>query len=226
MFSQVILLLSPLGKEHAKSQLFHTKIVLEGNIKGRGMIFLLRQHTTLYLPLPDQFHRKYHFCLDIPRQNGTFFHYIFFWSMRLRQSQSLGGLFLWRGKKNGTNQIMWKTQCLYHTLPSAMPKQPIHHQCISKYNHSWTNTEENKGMQGIARHPDSLSCGQECCEKEPQGWWRAWKGKSWGEPAAPEWAASASPTDLWQEGASLSQAAVLFLSLSPISVCACDLASN
>jgi len=45
---------------HAKSELFHTKIVLDGNIKGRGMMFLLRQYTILYLPLPDQLHRKHY----------------------------------------------------------------------------------------------------------------------------------------------------------------------
>lgn len=52
-----------------KSQPFHTKIVLGGNTKGRGIMFLLKQLTTLYLPLPDQFHRKYYLYLS---QNGTF----------------------------------------------------------------------------------------------------------------------------------------------------------
>lgn len=94
-----------------------------------------------------------------PKQNVFPF---FFWPMWLRQSQSHSGLFLLRGKKNAINQIMWKTQCLYHTLPSAMSKQPIHHQCVSKYTHSWTNTEENKEMQGITRQPDSLPCGSAC----------------------------------------------------------------
>lgn len=51
----------------------------------------------------------------------------FFWPMSLRQFQSHSGLFLLRGKKNGINQIMWKTQCLYHTLLSVVSKQPIHH---------------------------------------------------------------------------------------------------
>lgn len=145
----------------------------------------------------------------------------FFWPIWLRQSQSYSGLFLLRGKKNGINQIMWKTQCLYHTFPSAMPKQPIHHQCVSKYTHSWTNTEENKGcreLQGIlVRSCVGQPMAQACCGEEPWGWWWAseLKGRSWGEPAAPEWAASACPTDLGQECASLSRVAVLFLSLSP-----------
>lgn len=38
MFAQVILFLSPLGKDHTELQLFHTKIILDGNIKGRGIV--------------------------------------------------------------------------------------------------------------------------------------------------------------------------------------------
>lgn len=70
MFSQVILPLSPSGKELAKSQLFHTKIVLDGNIKGRGIMFLLSQNTTFCLPLPERLHRKHQLCVDIPNQNA------------------------------------------------------------------------------------------------------------------------------------------------------------
>lgn len=63
MFSQVYSL-SPWEKNMQKSQPFHTKIVLDGNIKGRGLMFLLKQLTTLYLPLPDRFHRKYYLYLS------------------------------------------------------------------------------------------------------------------------------------------------------------------
>lgn len=111
------------------------------------------QHFNYFLP--DQLHRKYCSCLDIQSQNGKLFFY-FSWPVWLGQYQSHSGLFQLRRKKTGINQIMWKTQCLHHNLPSAKSKQPIPHQWVSKYTHSWTNTEENKGMQGISRHPGWL----------------------------------------------------------------------
>lgn len=146
------------------------------------------------------------------------------WPVWLGQSQSHSGLFQLKGMKTGINQIMWKTQCRYHTLPSAKSKQPICHQWVSKYTHSWTNTEENKGMQGIARHPGRPphvpACVMDTRQRGAPGRVVAPKGSSRGEPAAPEQAASACTTDLGLSCQPQPKKIVVFrLPLSPLCVC-------
>lgn len=175
-------------------------------------LFLLRQHATFYLLLPDQLHRKYYSCLDIQSQNGKLLFY-FSWPVWLGQSQSHSGLFQLRGKKTGINQIMWKTQCLHHTLPSAESKQPIRHQWVSKYTHSWTNMDENKGMQAITL-VGSHVCQHATLQRGALETVVALKGSSRGEPAAPGRAASACTTDLGQELPASAKKIVVF-SLCP-----------
>lgn len=144
MFSQVYSL-SPWEKNMQKSQPFHTKIILDGNIKGRGIIFLLKQLATLYLPLPDQFHRKYYLYLS---QNGTFS--IFFWPMWSRQSQSHRELFLLRGKKNGIHQIIVLENTVLSPHSSFCNAKTTHPPPVCFQIYSQLN--KHRGKQGDTGH--------------------------------------------------------------------------